>query len=80
MIQFFEVFEEKEEDQQPEKAAPHTIPFKAMKAIFDNLTSGADKRTEFEYSINSSTRCEADFIEVSEISKAKHSNACHRLG
>ena len=36
----FEVFEEKEEDRQPEKAAPHTMSPKAMKAVFDNLTSG----------------------------------------
>ena len=45
----FEVFEEKEEDQQPEKAAPHTISSKAMKAVFDNLTSGASRRAELEY-------------------------------
>ena len=40
----FEVFEEKEEDQWPEKAAPHTMSSKAMKVVFDNLTSGASRR------------------------------------
>ena len=36
---------EKEEDQQPEKAAPppHTMSSEAMKAVFDNLTSGAGR-------------------------------------
>ena len=40
----FEVFEEKEEDWQPEKAAPHTMSSKAMKAVFDNLTIGAGRK------------------------------------
>ena len=63
----FEVFEEKEEDQQPEKAAPtpHTMSSKAMKAIFDNLTSGAGRRAELEYSVDSAAHHEADSIEVS---------------
>ena len=29
----FKVFEEKEDDQQPEKATPHTMSFEAMKAV-----------------------------------------------
>ena len=37
----------------------------AMKVIFDNLTSGASRRTELEYSIESAAHCEADSIEVS---------------
>ena len=61
----FEVFEEKEEDQWPEKTAPHIMSSKAMKAIFDNLTSGAGRRAEVEYSINSATHCKADSIKVS---------------
>ena len=44
----FKVFEEKEEDRQPEKATLHTISSKAMKAVFDNLTSGASRRAEQE--------------------------------
>ena len=43
-----EIFKEKEEDQQPEKAAPHTMSSEAMKAIFNNLTSGAGRRVEQE--------------------------------
>ena len=42
----FEVFEEKEEDQQPKKAVPHTMSLEAMKAMFNNLTSGVGRRAE----------------------------------
>ena len=61
----FKVFEEKEEDQQPEKAAPHAMSSEAMKAIFDNLTSGTGRRAELEYSVDSATHCKADSIKVS---------------
>ena len=61
----FKVFEEKEEDLQLEKAAPHTMSSKAMKAIFDNLTSGASRRAELEYSVNSAAHHEANSIKVS---------------
>ena len=61
----FKVFKEKEEDQQPEKAAPHTTSFKAMRAVFGNLTSGAGRRAELEYSINSAAHRKADSIKVS---------------
>ena len=37
----------------------------AMKAIFDNLTSGASRKAELEYSINSAAHHKADSIEVS---------------
>ena len=60
----FEVFEE-EEDQQPEKAIPPTMSSEAMEAVFDNLTSGAGRRAELEYKVDSATHCEADSIEVS---------------
>ena len=46
------VFKE-EEDKKPEKAVPHTMPSAAMKAVFDNLTSGASRRAEQEYDIDS---------------------------
>ena len=62
---FFEVFKEKEEDQWPEKAAPHTMSSEAMKAMFDNLTSGTGQRVELEYSIDSAAHHKANFIEVS---------------
>ena len=61
----FEVLEEKEEDQQPEKAAPHTMSSKAMKAVFDNLTSGASGRAEQEYYMDSATHQEVNSIQVS---------------
>ena len=61
----FEVFKEKEEDWQPEKSVPHTMSSVAMKAIFDNLTSGASRRAELEYSVDSTAHCKADSIKVS---------------
>ena len=61
----FEVFKEKEEDQQPEKAAPHTMSSKAMKAVFDNLTSGESRRVELEYKVDSAAHHEANSIKVS---------------
>ena len=36
-----------------------------MKAVFNNLTSGAGRRLELEYSANSAAHHEADSIEVS---------------
>ena len=38
---------------------------KAMKAIFDNLTSGASRRAEQEYNTDSAAHQEADSIKVS---------------
>ena len=61
----FEVFKEKEEDRQPEKAASHTMSSGAMKAIFDNLTSGAGRRAEQEYNNDSAAHHEANSIKVS---------------
>ena len=49
----FKVFEEKKEDRQLERVAPHTKSSKATKAIFDNLTSGAGRRTGQEYNTDS---------------------------
>ena len=61
----FEVFEEKEEDWQPEKATPHTMFSEATKAVFNNLTSGASRRADLEYSANTAAHYEADSTEVS---------------
>ena len=36
----------------------------AMKAVFDNLTSGAGRRAEKEYNTNSAAHRKADSIEV----------------
>ena len=60
-----EVFEEKEEDWQLEKATPHTMSSEAMKTVFDNLTSGAGRRAELEYRTDSAAHHEAHSIEVS---------------
>ena len=49
----FEVFEEKEEDGRVEEATPHAMSSEAMKAVFDNLTSGASRRAELEYKADS---------------------------
>ena len=38
---------------------------KAMKAIFDNLTSGTSRRAELEYSVDSAVHHEANSIKVS---------------
>ena len=72
----FEVFEEKEQDWRPEKAAPHIMSPEAMKAVFNNLTSGASKRAEQEYNLSSATHREADFIEVS-VKSARLSSQMH---
>ena len=61
----FEVFEEKEVDRWPEKVTPHTMSSEAMKAVFNNLTSGAGRRVELEYKADSAAHREADSIEVS---------------
>ena len=37
----------------------------AMKAVFDNLTSGASRRVQLEYKVDSATHHEADSIKVS---------------
>ena len=41
----------------------------AMKAVFHNLTSGAGRRAELEYSVNSAAHCEVDSIKASVKSK-----------
>ena len=55
---------------------PHTMSSEAMKAFFDNLASGAGRRAELEYSVNSATHHEANPIKVSvkstRLSKQMH--------
>ena len=48
----------------------------AMKAVFDNLTSGAGRRAELEYSVDSATHCKAESIEVS-VKSVKLSTQMH---
>ena len=59
------IFEETEGDRKPEYPAPYSMSSATMKAIFDNLTSGAGRRAELEYSMNSSIHNKADSIEIS---------------
>ena len=56
----FKVYKEEDKDRQPERAAPYTMSPKTMKAIFDNLTSGAGRRAEQEQESHQ----EASSIEV----------------
>ena len=44
----FQVFKEKNEDQQPKKAVSHTMSSEAMKAVFNNLTSEPVGKQELE--------------------------------
>ena len=60
----FKVYKEKEKGQQTEKVAPHTMSSEAMRAVFNNLTSGAGRRAEQEYNIDSTAHREADSMEV----------------
>ena len=57
------------------------MSLEAMKAVFDNLTSGASRRAEQEYNTDSAIHCEAHSHQGEcEISDVKYSNACHQLG
>ena len=59
------IFEEEKCDQKLESPAPYTMSSAAMKAIFNNLTSGAGRRAELEYNIDSLIHDKADSIKVS---------------
>ena len=59
------IFEEKGGDHGPESPAQYTMSSAAMKAVFDNLTSGAGRRAELEYDTHSPICDEADSIEKS---------------
>ena len=47
------IFEEEECDQKLESPTPYTMSLAAMKTVFDNLTSGAGRRAELEYNVDS---------------------------
>ena len=49
---------------------------KAMKAVFDNLTSGANRRAEQEYNTDSATHREADSMKVN-VRSARLSTQMH---
>ena len=70
------VFEEKEEDKQPEKLAPHTMSSAAMKVVFNTLTSGAGRKAEQEYDTGSAAHLKVDAIEVN-VRSARVSTQMH---
>ena len=43
-----EIFKEEESDRKPERSVPYMMSSATMKAVLDNLTSGAGKRAEQE--------------------------------
>ena len=47
------------------EGCPHTMSSETMKPVFDNLTLGAGRRAELEYSTDSAPHHEADSIKVS---------------
>ena len=59
-----EIFEEEESDRKPERSVPYMMSSAAMKAVFDNLTSGAERRAEQEYNTDSAAHREADSVKV----------------
>ena len=58
------------------KGCPHTMSSEAMKAVFNNLTSGAHRRAEQEYNTDSATHREANSIEVN-VRSARLSTQMH---
>ena len=59
------IFEEEGCGQKPKSPTPYTMSSAAMKAIFDNLTSGAWRRAELECNVDSPIHDEVDSIVVS---------------
>ena len=59
-----EIFKEEESDRKPERSVPYTMSLATMKAVFNNLTSGAGRRTEQEHNTDSAAHREADSVEV----------------
>ena len=59
-----EIFKEEESERKPERSVPYTMSLAAMKAVFDNLSSGAGRRAEQEYNTDSAAHREADSIKV----------------
>ena len=71
-----EIFEEEESDRKPERSVPYTMFSAAMKAVFDNLTSGAGRRAKQECNTDSAAHREADSVEVN-MRSAKLSTQMH---
>ena len=58
------IFEEEGCGQKPESPTPYTMSSAAMKAVFDNLTSGAGRRAELECNVDSLIHDEVDSIKI----------------
>ena len=71
-----EIFEEEESDRKPERSVPYMMSLAAMKAVFDNMTSGAGTRAEQEYNTNSAAHREADSVKVN-VRSARLSTQMH---
>ena len=71
-----EIFKEEERDGKPERSVPYTMSSAAMKAVFDNLTSGAGRRAEQEYNTDSAAHREADSVKVN-VRSARLSTQMH---
>ena len=71
-----EIFKEEESDRKPERSVPHTMSSAAMKAVFNNLTSGAGRRAEQEYNTDSAAHREVDCVEVN-VRSARLSTQMH---
>ena len=57
-----EIFKEEESGRKPERSVPYMMSSAAMKAVFNNLTSG--RRAEQEYNTDSAAHREADSVKV----------------
>ena len=71
-----EIFKEEESDRKPERSVPYTMSLAAMKAVFNNLTSGAGRTAEQEYNTDSAAHREADSVEVN-VRSARLSTQMH---
>ena len=71
-----EIFKEEESDRKPKKSVPYTMSLAAMKAVFNNLTSGAGRRAEEEYNTDSAAYREADTVKVN-VRSARLSTQMH---
>ena len=71
-----EISEEEESDRKPQRSVPYTMSLAAMKAVFNNLTSGTGRRAEQEYNTDSAAHREADSVEVN-VRSARLSTQMH---
>ena len=70
------IFAEEECDQKPESPMLYAMSSVAMKAIFNNLTSGAGRTAELEYSTNLPIHYEVDSVEI-RVKSARLNNQMH---